>query len=119
MKTDLFFLFGVSGCWFSSCLLHFQVLAVRGRYEKELRGLHEDKNRSEEEIRQQLRDEKVKESNGRIQGVLPMPHLTNNLCVCRVTRLGRKNWKVCSKGWRNCRLSFSHWRGPEDGMRDG
>lgn len=36
-----------------------KVLAVRARYEKELRGLHEDKNRSEEEIRQQLRDEKV------------------------------------------------------------
>lgn len=33
---------------------------MRARYEKELRGLHEDKNRSEEEIRQQLRDEKVK-----------------------------------------------------------
>uniref|UniRef100_A0A3Q1B330 GRIP1 associated protein 1 n=1 Tax=Amphiprion ocellaris TaxID=80972 RepID=A0A3Q1B330_AMPOC len=30
------------------------------RYEKELRGLHEDKNRSEEEIRQQLRDEKAR-----------------------------------------------------------
>lgn len=32
---------------------------MRARYEKELRGLHEDKNRSEEEIRQQLREEKV------------------------------------------------------------
>lgn len=42
----------------------FQVLAVRARYEKELRGLHEDKNRSEEEIRQQLRDEKVKRHAG-------------------------------------------------------
>lgn len=39
--------------------LSSQVLGVRARYEKELRGLHEDKNRSEEEIRQQLRDEKV------------------------------------------------------------
>ncbi|XP_029995462.1 GRIP1-associated protein 1 isoform X5 [Sphaeramia orbicularis] len=37
-----------------------EVLAVRARYEKELRGLHEDKNRSEEEIRQQLRDEKAR-----------------------------------------------------------
>ncbi|KAG8003051.1 GRIP1-associated protein 1 [Nibea albiflora] len=37
-----------------------QVLGVRARYEKELRGLHEDKNRSEEEIRQQLREEKVR-----------------------------------------------------------
>ncbi|XP_029974970.1 GRIP1-associated protein 1 isoform X2 [Salarias fasciatus] len=37
-----------------------EVLAVRARYEKELRGLHEDKNRSEEEIRQQLREEKVR-----------------------------------------------------------
>uniref|UniRef100_A0A669B155 GRIP1 associated protein 1 n=1 Tax=Oreochromis niloticus TaxID=8128 RepID=A0A669B155_ORENI len=41
-----------------------EVLAVRARYEKELRGLHEDKNRSEEEIRQQLRDEKVKRHTG-------------------------------------------------------
>ncbi|KAJ8351002.1 hypothetical protein AAFF_G00165890 [Aldrovandia affinis] len=31
-----------------------------GRYEKELRGLHEDKNRTEEEIRSQLRDEKAR-----------------------------------------------------------
>ncbi|KAJ8414059.1 hypothetical protein AAFF_G00066570 [Aldrovandia affinis] len=30
------------------------------RYEKELRGLHEDKNRTEEEIRSQLRDEKAR-----------------------------------------------------------
>ncbi|XP_070695974.1 GRIP1-associated protein 1 isoform X2 [Pempheris klunzingeri] len=37
-----------------------EVLGVRARYEKELRGLHEDKNRSEEEIRQQLRDEKAR-----------------------------------------------------------
>nr|XP_046251595.1 GRIP1-associated protein 1 isoform X2 [Scatophagus argus] len=37
-----------------------EVLGVRARYERELRGLHEDKNRSEEEIRQQLRDEKAR-----------------------------------------------------------
>nr|XP_057939576.1 GRIP1-associated protein 1 isoform X3 [Doryrhamphus excisus] len=37
-----------------------EVLGVRARYEKELRGLHEEKNRSEEEIRQQLRDEKAR-----------------------------------------------------------
>ncbi|XP_051910377.1 GRIP1-associated protein 1 isoform X1 [Hippocampus zosterae] len=37
-----------------------EVLGVRGRYEKELRGLHEEKNRSEEDIRQQLRDEKAR-----------------------------------------------------------
>lgn len=37
-----------------------EVLGVRARYEKELRGLHEDKNRSEEEIRQQLREEKAR-----------------------------------------------------------
>lgn len=42
-----------------SCFLCGKILGVRARYEKELRGLHEDKNRSEEEIRQQLRDEKV------------------------------------------------------------
>lgn len=36
-----------------------QVLGVRARYEKELRVLHEEKNRSEEEIRQQLKEEKV------------------------------------------------------------
>lgn len=46
---------GKTFCPFLSC----QILGVRARYEKELRGLHEDKNRSEEEIRQQLRDEKV------------------------------------------------------------
>lgn len=33
---------------------------MRARYERELRGLHEDKNRSEEEIRQQLREEKAR-----------------------------------------------------------
>ncbi|KAG7280856.1 hypothetical protein CRUP_010838 [Coryphaenoides rupestris] len=37
-----------------------EVLAVRARYEKELRGLHEEKNRCEEEIRQQLREEKTR-----------------------------------------------------------
>ncbi|KAJ8372546.1 hypothetical protein AAFF_G00281510 [Aldrovandia affinis] len=37
-----------------------EVLARRARYEKELRGLHEDKNRTEEEIRSQLRDEKAR-----------------------------------------------------------
>uniref|UniRef100_A0A3Q2YJJ9 GRIP1 associated protein 1 n=1 Tax=Hippocampus comes TaxID=109280 RepID=A0A3Q2YJJ9_HIPCM len=37
-----------------------EVLGVRARYEKELRGLHEEKNRSEEDIRQQLRDEKAR-----------------------------------------------------------
>lgn len=50
-------------------MLSAKVLGVRARYEKELRGLHEDKNRSEEEIRQQLRDEKVngilKRENGK------------------------------------------------------
>ncbi|KAM4738166.1 GRIP1-associated protein 1 isoform 2-T2 [Anableps anableps] len=35
-----------------------EVLSVRARYEKELRVLHEEKNRSEEEIRQQLKEEK-------------------------------------------------------------
>ncbi|XP_014830514.1 PREDICTED: GRIP1-associated protein 1 isoform X3 [Poecilia mexicana] len=35
-----------------------EVLGVRARYEKELRVLHEEKNRSEEEIRQQLKEEK-------------------------------------------------------------
>ncbi|KAJ8390780.1 hypothetical protein AAFF_G00099120 [Aldrovandia affinis] len=37
-----------------------EVLGVGARYEKELRGLHEDKNRTEEEIRSQLRDEKAR-----------------------------------------------------------
>ncbi|KAJ8372381.1 hypothetical protein AAFF_G00290140 [Aldrovandia affinis] len=37
-----------------------EVLGVRARYEKELRGLHEDKNRTEEEIRSQLRNEKAR-----------------------------------------------------------
>ncbi|KAL0187121.1 hypothetical protein M9458_018791, partial [Cirrhinus mrigala] len=35
-----------------------EVLSIRARYEKELRGLHEEKNRIEEEIRSQLRDER-------------------------------------------------------------
>uniref|UniRef100_A0A3Q4GTP6 GRIP1 associated protein 1 n=1 Tax=Neolamprologus brichardi TaxID=32507 RepID=A0A3Q4GTP6_NEOBR len=46
-----------------------EVLAVRARYEKELRGLHEDKNRSEEEIRQQLRDEKARAKE--LEGLQP------------------------------------------------
>ncbi|CAI5648758.1 unnamed protein product [Oreochromis niloticus] len=46
-----------------------EVLAVRARYEKELRGLHEDKNRSEEEIRQQLRDEKARTKE--LEGLQP------------------------------------------------
>ncbi|KAJ8399985.1 hypothetical protein AAFF_G00400240 [Aldrovandia affinis] len=37
-----------------------EVLGVGARYEKELRGLHEDKNRTEEEIRSQLRGEKAR-----------------------------------------------------------
>ncbi|XP_051865026.1 GRIP1-associated protein 1 isoform X2 [Pristis pectinata] len=36
------------------------VLAVRARYERELRQLHEDKHRAEEELRAQLRDEKAR-----------------------------------------------------------
>ncbi|KAJ8402873.1 hypothetical protein AAFF_G00361870 [Aldrovandia affinis] len=42
-----------------------EVLGVRARYEKELRGLHEDKNRTEEEIRSQLRDEKARTGSWR------------------------------------------------------
>lgn len=38
-----------------------EVLCIRARYEKELRGLHEEKSRTEEEIRSQLRDEKVRD----------------------------------------------------------
>lgn len=41
-----------------------EVLSIRARYEKELRGLHEDKSRTEEEIRAQLRDEKVSDASG-------------------------------------------------------
>ncbi|XP_037553306.1 GRIP1-associated protein 1 [Nematolebias whitei] len=37
-----------------------EVLGVRARYEKELRGLHEDKSRCEEELRLQLREEKAR-----------------------------------------------------------
>lgn len=36
-----------------------EVLAVRARYERELRELHEDKKRQEEELRGQIREEKV------------------------------------------------------------
>ncbi|KAL6119004.1 gripap1 [Pungitius sinensis] len=46
-----------------------EVLGVRARYEKELRGLHEDKNRSEEEIRQQLREEKARAKE--LEGLQP------------------------------------------------
>ncbi|XDV49470.1 hypothetical protein PO909_018710 [Leuciscus waleckii] len=45
------------------------VLSIRGRYEKELRGLHEDKNRMEEEIRSQLRDEKARTKE--LEGLQP------------------------------------------------
>ncbi|XP_051965167.1 GRIP1-associated protein 1 isoform X3 [Xyrauchen texanus] len=45
----------------SDVRLHHEkdVLSIRARYEKELRGLHEEKNRTEEEIRSQLRDERA------------------------------------------------------------
>ncbi|KAK7145625.1 hypothetical protein R3I93_013382 [Phoxinus phoxinus] len=46
-----------------------EVLSIRGRYEKELRGLHEDKNRMEEEIRSQLRDEKARTKE--LEGLQP------------------------------------------------
>ncbi|KAG1972125.1 GRIP1-associated protein 1 isoform X2 [Pimephales promelas] len=46
-----------------------EVLSIRGRYEKELRGLHEDKNRMEEEIRSQLRDEKARSKE--LEGLQP------------------------------------------------
>lgn len=36
-----------------------EVLGVRARYERELRELHEDKKRQEEELRAQIREEKV------------------------------------------------------------
>lgn len=36
-----------------------EVLGVRARYERELRELHEDKKRHEEELRGQIREEKV------------------------------------------------------------
>ncbi|XP_034162443.1 GRIP1-associated protein 1 isoform X3 [Pangasianodon hypophthalmus] len=44
-----------------------EVLSIRARYEKELRGLHEDKSRTEEEIRAQLRDEKAR--NKELEGL--------------------------------------------------
>uniref|UniRef100_A0A8C6WP78 GRIP1 associated protein 1 n=1 Tax=Neogobius melanostomus TaxID=47308 RepID=A0A8C6WP78_9GOBI len=62
-----------------------EVLAVRGRYEKELRGLHEDKNRSEEEIRQQLREEKVLLAGG---AVLKVEELQNQVQSME----GTKGW---------------------------
>ncbi|XP_049623166.1 GRIP1-associated protein 1 [Suncus etruscus] len=37
-----------------------ELLAVRARYERELRELHEDKKRQEEELRGQIREEKVR-----------------------------------------------------------
>ncbi|MBN3323612.1 GRAP1 protein, partial [Atractosteus spatula] len=39
-----------------------EVLGIRAKYERELRELHEDKHRAEEEIRSQLRDERVRPS---------------------------------------------------------
>lgn len=36
-----------------------EMLGVRARYERELRELHEDKKRQEEELRGQIREEKV------------------------------------------------------------
>ncbi|KAM9474984.1 GRIP1-associated protein 1 isoform 1-T1 [Clarias gariepinus] len=44
-----------------------EVLSIRARYEKELRGLHEEKSRTEEEIRAQLRDEKAR--NKELEGL--------------------------------------------------
>ncbi|XP_017323761.1 GRIP1-associated protein 1 isoform X2 [Ictalurus punctatus] len=44
-----------------------EVLCIRARYEKELRGLHEEKSRTEEEIRSQLRDEKAR--NKELEGL--------------------------------------------------
>ncbi|XP_060788381.1 GRIP1-associated protein 1 isoform X2 [Neoarius graeffei] len=44
-----------------------EVLSIRARYERELRGLHEDKSRTEEEIRAQLRDEKAR--NKELEGL--------------------------------------------------
>nr|XP_015192951.1 PREDICTED: GRIP1-associated protein 1 isoform X2 [Lepisosteus oculatus] len=37
-----------------------EVLGIRAKYERELRELHEDKHRAEEEIRSQLRDERAR-----------------------------------------------------------
>ncbi|XP_016295608.1 GRIP1-associated protein 1 isoform X1 [Sinocyclocheilus anshuiensis] len=45
------------------------VLSIRARYEKELRGLHEEKNRTEEEIRSQLRDERARTKE--LEGLQP------------------------------------------------
>lgn len=44
-----------------------EMLGVRARYERELRELHEDKKRQEEELRGQIREEKV--------GAVTMPFL--------------------------------------------
>ncbi|XP_058873064.1 GRIP1-associated protein 1-like isoform X1 [Acipenser ruthenus] len=37
-----------------------EVLSIRAKYERELRGLHEEKHRTEEEIRAQLREERAR-----------------------------------------------------------
>ncbi|KAJ8414624.1 hypothetical protein AAFF_G00038260 [Aldrovandia affinis] len=54
-----------------------EVLGVRARAREELCGLHEDKNRTEEEIRSQLRDEKARtrelESIQQTGRLLPQP----------------------------------------------
>lgn len=75
---------------------------MRARYEKELRGLHEDKNRSEEEIRQQLRDEKV--STGKCGGVKGRANESQCVTACIfvprvfVHRLVPKSWRASSCG---------------------
>ncbi|KAG7472682.1 hypothetical protein MATL_G00111630 [Megalops atlanticus] len=64
-----------------------EVLAVRARYEKELRGLHEDKNRTEEEIRAQLRDEKA-----RTRELESLQHTVEELQAQIQSMEGTKGW---------------------------
>lgn len=93
---------------------------MRARYEKELRGLHEDKNRSEEEIRQQLRDEKVstrKKEEEKAELMSLSVSLRKLLCCVFVLRPVPKSWRASSCGWRSCRLRWCPWREPRAGSR--
>lgn len=45
-----------------------EMLAVRARYERELRELHEHKKRQEDELRGQLKEEKVPGPHSRFKG---------------------------------------------------
>ncbi|XP_035377783.1 GRIP1-associated protein 1 isoform X1 [Electrophorus electricus] len=64
-----------------------EVLSVRARYEKELRGLHEEKGRTEEELHAQLRDEKA-----RTKELESLQHSVEELQAQVQSMEGAKGW---------------------------